>query len=123
MSWRRVCPRGCHSVLLVQRKAAPTVVTLADGSQAVLGNLTNTLRNGLTCGQAWSYGAVQWRSLGRGGLLRLGGAAQHVCDADRDDGAGDRSDQVDPPGGQVPDGDIGSEAAGRVHGGALVRSA
>ena len=34
-----------------------------------------------------------------------------------------RSDQVDPPGGQVADGHVGAEAAGRVHGGALVGAA
>jgi hypothetical protein len=43
---------------------------------------------------------VQWRSHGAAGFLDLGRPAQHVRDADRDDSAGHRPDQVDPPRGR-----------------------
>src|SRR5208282_826502 len=66
---------------------------------------------------------VERRSLGGAGFLGSGGAAQHVRYGHGDDGAGDGPNQVDPPGGQVPDGEVGAEAAGGVHRGAVVGAA
>src|ERR1700735_616061 len=63
----------------------------------------------------WSGGPVEGCALGRAGLSDPGGPAEHVRDAHRDDRADYGPDQVDPPGGQVGDSDVGSEAAGGVH--------
>jgi len=68
-------------------------------------------------------GPVQGRSLGGAGLPGLSRPAQHVCHADRHDRADDRPGQVYAEGAQVPDGDVGSEAAGGVHRGAVERAA
>src|SRR5215467_10893751 len=70
-----------------------------------------------------SGAAVEGCSHGGAGFLGFGGPAQYVGGADGDDGAGHGPDQVDPPGGQVADGQIGAEAAGGVHRGAVVGAA
>src|SRR6516162_10821767 len=67
-----------------------------------------------------SGAAVEGCPHGGPGFPGLGRTPQHIRHAYGDDGASHRPDQVDPPGGQVPDGKVGAEAAGRVHRGAVV---
>src|SRR5205807_3134292 len=78
-------------------------------------SFTQDTRSFIVSPSLLSPAPVQGRSHGGHGLLRPGRASQHVRHAHCGHRAAHRSDQVDPPGGEVSEREIGPKAPGGVH--------